>query len=471
MAKTLLSLLIVLLALSATAQEAIVNQATLLIAEGKYKDAESYLDSILRTEPKNVTALMMKGNVLLNYALIETPALHIISADDESILSPDLAGLKENVTVVPRAAAVRIARLWLEGIAIDSSRLDLRKGLCSLYGMALMRDELMAYLPVMKEHTREMGGSFAYTLADYARLLHERGDTAGAYRVYDRIMELYPAEHGLNCTLASLYFSAGDLAHAKAYAEAGLRSATDDKVACSDARDIYALIAPMDSVPSMLAATEPDTVYGDHLFYSGLYKYAHHDTAWRKDINHYLDKFQVAADSNQVFEAALYLATDPEADTYNGLMSLLTYRIGDYGARLVTTRLRHDFADSTLPYIIEAQILINDKRYNDAASLLAGFMNSHTASADMQEYYAYALYQSGDHKKSIAAWAKYIELQKQAGNTSDSILAVPYYYTARAYWLSGDKTKAGDYFGKILAGKDDSKYAYLAKLSLDALKK
>ncbi|MBS1683139.1 MAG: tetratricopeptide repeat protein [Bacteroidetes bacterium] len=468
MAKTLLSLLIVLLALSATAQEAIVNQATLLIAEGKYKDAESYLDSILHAEPKNVTALMMKGNVLLNYALIETPALHIISAEDESILSPDLAGLKDNVTVVPRAAAARIARLWLEGIAIDSSRLDLRKGLCSLYGMALMRDELMAYLPVMKEHTREMGGSFAYTLADYARLLHERGDTAGAYRVYHRIIELYPAEHGLNCTLASLYFSAGDVSHALGYSKRGLSTATMDRDACADAREIFTLLAPIEIVPDML---EADTSYGDHFFYSGLLKFSKHDDGWKKDMNRYLGKFQVAADSNQVFEAALYLATDPEADTYNGLMSLLTYRIGDYGARLVTTRLRHDFADSTLPYIIEAQILINDKRYNDAASLLAGFMNSHTASADMQEYYAYALYQSGDHKKSIAAWAKYIELQKQAGNTSDSILAVPYYYTARAYWLSGDKTKAGDYFGKILAGKDDSKYAYLAKLSLDALKK
>lgn len=470
MAKTLLTLLVTIVVLTAAAQEAIVTQATLLIAEGKYKDAEGYLDSILRAEPRNVTALMMKGNVLLNYALLETPALHIISAEDESILTPDLAGLRDNVTVVPRYAAQRIAGLWLQGIAIDSSRLDLRKGLCSLYGMALMRDELIAYLPVMKIYTKDIGDNFAYTLADYARLLHERGDTAGAYLVYDKVMQLYPSVSGLNCTRASLHFSAGDLSHARIYAERGLRSPTLHKDACTDARDIYTLIAPVDSVPPMLAATEPDTAYGDHLFYAGLYKYTHHDKAWKKDINLYLNKFKVAADSNQVFEAALYMATDPASETYHGLLSLLTYRIGDYGARLVTTRLRSDYADSVLPYIIETQILINDKRYKDAAGLLAAFMKIHAASPEVQQYYAYALYQSGDHIASIAAWAKYIDLQKKAGNTSDSVLAVPYYYTARAYWVSGDKVKAGDYFSKILAGKDDSKYAYLAKLSMEALK-
>lgn len=470
MAKTLLSLLLALAALTATAQEAIVNQATLLIAEGKYKDAEGYLDSILRSEPRNVTALMMKGNVLLNYALIETPALHIISADDESILSPDLAGLRENVTVVPRTAARRIAGLWLQGIAIDSSRLDLRKGLCSLYGMALMRDELMAYLPIIDSAARGLGDDFAYTLADYARLLHERGDTAGAYMVYRKVMALHPTMHGLNCTLASLYFSAGDITHAGEYAARGLRSATSDRGACADAREVYSLVAPADSVPAMLAATEPDTVYGDHLFYAGLHKFAHHDTGWKKDINHYLDKFQIAADSNQVFEAALYLATDPDAETYHGLLSLLTYHIGDYGARLITTRLRHDFADSTLPWIIEAQILLNDKRYKDAAALLTSFMDRHGATTEAQQYYAYALYQSGEHKAAITAWDKYLNMQKKAGNISDSTLAVPYYYTARSYWLIGDKTRSGDYFAKILAGKDDSKYAYLAKLSMEALK-
>lgn len=470
MAKTLLSLLIALLTLTATAQEAIVNQATLLIAEGKYKDAEGYLDSILRAEPKNVTALMMKGNVLLNYVLVETPALHIISPEDESILTPDLAGLRDNVTVVPRPAAERIARLWLQGIAIDSSRLDLRKGLCSLYGMALMRDELIAYLPIMKANTRDIGDHFAYTLTDYARLLHERGDTAGAYRVYRQIMDIYPSLLSLNCTFASLYFAAGDLAHAQYYAERGLHSATADRDACAEARDIYSLLAPMDTVPAMLAATDRDTLRGEHLFYAGLCKYAHHDATWKKDINQYLGRSPVQADSDQVFDAALYIATDPEAGTYHGLLSLLTYRIGDYGARLVTTRLRHDFADSTLPYIIEAQILINDKRYKDAADLLATFTARHTATTETQRYYAYALYQSGQLAAATTAWQRYIAMEQKAGNISDSVLAVPYYYIARALWLSGDKSQAGDYFAKILAGKDDSKYAYLAKLSLEALK-
>ena len=308
-------------------------------------------------------------------------------------------------------------------------------------------------------------------LADLARLLHERGDTAGAYLVYQRVMSLHPRVRGLNCTLASLYFSAGDITSAKTYAKLGLHTATADRDACEDAREIYTLLAPVDSVPALLAATETDTIWGDHFFYSGLLKYSHHDVGWKKDINRYLDKFQVAADSNQVFDAALYMATDPEAETYKGLLSLLSYRIGDYGARLVTTRMRRDYADSVLPYVIEAQILINDKRYKDAAALLSVYMGKYPATSEVQQHYAYALYQSGDSRTSIAEWEKYIALQKKAGNVTDNTLAMPYYFIARAYWKSGDKSKAGDYFAKILAGNDDSKYAYLAKLSMESLKR
>ena len=56
------------------------------------------------------------------------------------------------------------------------------------------------------------------------------------------------------------------------------------------------------------------------------------------------------------------------------------------------------------------------------------------------------------------------------GAKQDMALAVPYYFLGQSYLKSGNKAKAIEYFQLIVAGKDESKYAYLAKVMLDKMK-
>jgi tetratricopeptide (TPR) repeat protein len=466
-------LLLIVSSFNTSAQEIVINNTTLLIAEGKYNDAEKYLDSIMRTEPQNVTALMMKGNVLLNYALMQTPAVQNITMDDESIFSRDVAALKNRTVIIPLATAQKVEKLWKQCLLIDSTRLDIRMGLCSLYGMAVMHNELLSYLPVMKSASKEKGNDFAFTLAEYARLLHERGDKEGAYLAYQKISGLYPTVSSLYCVMSAIYFADNDLLHAREYAEKGLGVAHPDLTACHDALDVYTAIGDPCKVLSVLKVTDRDTNFSEYPFYQGLYKYTHRDTTWIKDIGVFLNQFPVAADSYPVFNAALYMVTDEFTEDYNGMMTLMSNGLNDYSTKLICERLIHDYPDSTVPYIIEAQVLINDKQYAMANGLLKTFTQKHPSQTDVLYYYGYSLYNAGDYKTAIDKWTAYLPVAKKSQQDvakQDMALAVPYYFLGQSYLKSGNKAKALEYFKLIVAGRDESKYAYLAKVMLDKVR-
>ena len=467
-------LCLLIIALHVSAQEVIINQTTLLIAEGKYNDAEKYLDSIIHSEPHNVTALMMKGNVLLNYALIQTPSLKNITLQDESILTKDVATLKNNIVIIPRATATKVEQLWKQCIALDSSRLDIQKGLCSLYGMSLMRKELVGYLPIISRSARDKGDEFAYTLMEYPHLLLERGDKEGAGEAYQKVIALYPNTNGLWCQLALVHFDEGDLTHTRQYVEKAVSSPTHDMSACREALEIYTAISEPQKVLAMIRKTHKDTVFNEYCFYLALDQYAHHDSTWRKSMNIYLGQFSKSPDSNALFDAARFMVSKNFTNDYKGTMSLLNYNINDFSTRLITDRAMQDYKDSIMPYILSAQVAMNDKDYLKAAQVLKALNTRYPGQNDMVYYYAYALYCAGDYRTALDKWSQYAEAARKtkfAQTELDRFLAVPYYFIGQCHLRSGDKAKVIEYFKMILAGKDDSKYAYLAKVQLDNLSK
>ena len=208
---------------SATAQsEAIINRVTLHIAEGKYNDAERYLDSILHIEPRNIDALMMKGNLLLNYALMQKSEPDIITTADESIYSDTLATAANPIYILPRLTATKIEKLWLQCLVIDSTRLDLMQGLSTVYAMALLPKELLAMLPTMS-HTATAAGKgdkFAYTLMSYAIQLLYREDSIGYMTIYHKTTQLYPnTKDTLDWWVKSYYEESHRIPKAKSPAE------------------------------------------------------------------------------------------------------------------------------------------------------------------------------------------------------------------------------------------------------------
>jgi tetratricopeptide (TPR) repeat protein len=296
------------LGISASAQsDVIINTVTLCIAEGRYNDAEKYLDSLIKDNPGSIDAMMMKGNVLLNYSIMQTPPLNIITLDDETIYSQDLASLKTPIVQIPRDQVPKIEQLWKRCIELDSGRLDIREGLCTLYGMADMKKELIDYLPVMAKYGKEKGNDFVYALMQYAQLLAEREDHEGSYEVYKKIAALYPAMPSVWCQLATAYGANGDLINARIYADKSFEVKSPDMPACGDALDIYSSVGDYTKALSVMKTASHDSTFIVYPFYDGIYRYAHHDSTWRKRILDYVKQFNVAPDSDILYTASKYM--------------------------------------------------------------------------------------------------------------------------------------------------------------------
>ena len=152
---------------SLLAQQEIVSRATEFIVARKYDAANHYLDSILKKNPKSVDALMMKGNVILNRAEVNLPAVNEITVRDESIFYS--ATEPKEAKVLPIDTVRSIETYWSKCLKIDSTRNDIRKGLCTIYAMALMKDKLKEEIVALTKHEKNEDGEQPYRIAEYAR--------------------------------------------------------------------------------------------------------------------------------------------------------------------------------------------------------------------------------------------------------------------------------------------------------------
>ncbi|MFN8277230.1 MAG: hypothetical protein U0T84_07095 [Chitinophagales bacterium] len=188
-----LGLVVILSTISAQAQGEFVPNVSAAIATENYGRAKELVDSALQVNPNDVNALMMKGNVLLNYGLSKITPIYPITLADENPMTTELAGLAHPPQVVPAGLAHQVDAIWQRCLQLDASRTDIRSGLCTLYGMAVWRDSLMSLLPAVINASRPRGDSFAYVLETYGQLLEERGDTMGARGVYRQLEAYYPS--------------------------------------------------------------------------------------------------------------------------------------------------------------------------------------------------------------------------------------------------------------------------------------
>lgn len=461
--RKILTILLLLIAVSVSAQsDFIINTVTFCIAAGKYNDAEKFLDSILKIEPKNIDALMMKGNVLLNYSLMQTPAQNLITLDDESIYSPDLAALKTPTILVPREQALKIEKIWKECVQIDTGRLDIREGLCTVYGMADMKKELIDYLPVVANAGKEKGNDFVYALIQYAHLLADRGDIEGSYEAYKKIGALYPGISSVWCQLASAYRSNGDLVNAKLFADKAFAS-PPDMSACGDALDLYAILGEYTKVLPVLKTVSHDSAFPIYSFYDGIYSYAHHDTTWRKKMTAYLQQFTTAPDSDVLYNAARYMLAPEFKDDYHDFVQLLSFANSDFYTGLVVDKAMKDYKDSIQPWMEEAKLMVDGHNYAKANTVYAALENK-KMSEELKTVnnleYGFSLYCAHDYAKAIIRFKK----------ISDPVFApLANYFLGQCSLKSGNKNNAIAYFKLVMDNKGQTKYGYLASLQMDKM--
>ena len=461
--RSLFILILLLPGISACAQsDVIINTATFYIAEGRYNDAEKYLDSLLQQDPRSIDALMMKGNVLLNYEIMVTPPQKIITAEDESIYAENSESNDppKPIVLISGDRAFRIEAIWQQCIAIDSGRLDIREGLCTLYGMADMKKELLDYLPVIAHFGQIKGDNFVAVLIQYAQLLSERGDKEGSYEVYKKIAALYPAVSSVWCALSGAYYTDGDLVNAKLYADKAFNMPSSDMSACTGAWDVYNILGDYKRALALLKTISPDS----YSFYDGIYRYANHDMGWKKEMEKYIKHFPTPPDSDIVYTTATYMLSDSFKDDYAGFIYLLSRPIGNqFFSGLILDKAMTDFKDKTLPYTVSASAMVSMHNYKKANEIYAAVENKVDTNLrhNLQTEYAYSLYLAKEYPQAIKKWS--------ALGHDEGTVSLADYFIGQCYLKSGDADKAKSYFQKAVEIADSTQYSYLAKLQLEKL--
>jgi len=458
-------LLLLLITGSASAQsDVIINTATLCIAEGRYNDAERYLDSLIQADPKNIDALMMKGNVLLNYALMTTPAMSSLTPENEISFSDEIAG---PYVLIPREQAQKIEAIWNECLLIDSNRLDIREGLCTVYGMADMKKELLAYLPLIARAGKEKGDDFVNVLLQYGDLLHERGDREGTYAVYKKVAALYPTVGNVWCRFSAISRFDDAWESAKAYAEKAFTLADIDPRVCEDALDLYALDGGYSRALGVIKAADKDAKERTLPFYEGLLHYARHDSTWRRSMQEYVKQFMTEQDTNANYQAAKYMLAPTFKSEYKDLVPLLGFASSELYMALITDRYIADYRDSVLPSMIKTERLFIGHDYTKAITVYEATGSKKLKPEIQTPYqiqYAIALYRTKQYDKAITQWTAL-----KASDAAIGSRALCIYFLAQSYLKAGNKEKAKATFQELVARDEDNKYVGWAKELLKKL--
>jgi hypothetical protein len=426
----------------------IAEDIGLLIQAGKMAEAEELTNRYLTEDPTNVDAIVMKGNVLLNKYLLEQQALlSVVPRYDESVYNMGSLELPAAPVTIPKDIAEKTAKLWRAAATLDPSRSDLQFGLCQIYSLALMKDELLAQLPTTKEAAKDQE-DLPIHLTAYARNLQERDDFEGAMETYRAIGKLFPNHPGLLSDMAGEYFFAGQLDSARHYIALSMDSKNAGEATLGNAFFFRSLMGDYDGA---LAAIRRLPGEG-HLLYEGLLKLYRNEKKWEKPLENFL-----ASQPDSMEEAAVRLLLSPgfqlNMDNY---LALLEPDLGDGFKILIHQKFRETGA--FLPHFNTAEAYCFNGSYASAAAVFAGMEKQQEdwEQADRENfhfYYAWALHKLGQSEQALAQWQPLLaseDFYKQSAAA---------WFTGKYHFDKGEKAKAREYFSTAAARPSETKFA------------
>lgn len=463
MRRTLSFLLFTLIFFCIAAQpSAIINTASDFIRQQKFEEGIQYVDSIMKTDSRNVDALMMKGNVILNRDLWNQPEPQIIVGSDESIFSETLEVAPERKKIVSAKTESEVEALWLKCLSLDSTRLDIRKGLAILYAMAIDKPKLKAAILDIKRVEPD-NGEQAFNLNEYARKIKERGRFDDALEIYRYISTLYPAVAGVRADMASEYFYEGRLNDALTWLDSTFNFKTVDETSFLNGAYLYSELGYFDDAQDVLNSYSK--IYDRKMgaFYYGLRQFADSSDNYYNTLKYFSD----IIDSNAYYSEYIL---SKQLLNYRYNFTLADYRatlnlnMPEAYKTLIHTRAVKQFADCE-PYIRFGIQQSKSRNYSAAIQFLEEGENC-TMDDNQREYwqlaYGYALYNAGQYRKSIAI----LNPVCNAENTFRKDAAA--YFVGLGLLKIGKSEDAIKEFKKVSSGQN--KYTTLAQYRLNEIK-
>jgi tetratricopeptide (TPR) repeat protein len=461
-------LFILLLLCSATlfAQSTVVATTTQFIVDKKYTEANQYLDSVLKADKNNVDALMMKGNVILNKELMEVPSITISSNTDEDLYRTETGSMDETQKVIPAETANKVAALWKQCLKIDNTRLDIHKGLCTLYAMALMKNELKAQLAeLLKVET--VKDETAYSMAEYARKLKERGKFNDAMEVYKFIAAQFPNLGGIRGDIGSEYFYNGDLKPALQWLDSALTKSDIDETTYLNAAFIYSELAYFDMAQKTLDDYSKKYERRMNRFYLGLRQFANMDTHYVETLNYFIS----VVDSNAYYDEVKFakqLLVFQDSFSIAAFRWLARSNLPEYYRVFIFQRGLKQFRNSCEPHIEYGAFNILIKNYSAAVQFLeeGEHCGIDTNQTDYWRVsYAYALLMTGQKDKALSVFYPSLKAAKAYWNHSAN------YFSAKILMEKKREAEAKPLLESIVNSSETTKYKTMATALLAKMKK
>lgn len=428
--------------------ESIIEDIRALLQAGKLAEAENLTNRYIVDDPTNVDLLMMKGNVVLNKYLGEQQAQMSLRPNyEESIYKVSQLEKGPNPVTVDQKTAQKVTKLWRAAATLDPQREDLHLGVCQVYAIAGMKEELLAYLPIAKEKAAGLD-ELHIQLARYAQNLQERGDFEGGMEVYKTVAELYPEYPGLLSDIAAEYYYAGEMDQSKKYLQQSVVAANDDQATLGNAFFLSSLMGDYDAALKMLQQLPGNS----HYLYEGLIKLYRGEKKWEKLIQKYLES---NPDSTDAKAGGVLMDKDFQLDM-DHYIGIIEHDLGDPTKILVHEIFRK--MDSYLPLFNAGETYCFNKRYAAAVDAFSAIKERNLTVEEEDEesyrlYYAWALHENNQREASVEQWSTLLE-------SSD------FYKKSAAHWFigkyhfdQGDKSKGREYFSKMAVDPSASKYA------------
>ncbi len=439
------------------AQQNVISVTTEFIKQHKYQQANRYLDSVLKKNPRSVDALMMKGNVILNYALDTTKPMRFVTVDDASVFN---TSVNEKPKLLSVKTVYQVEKIWRKCLAIDSSRADIRKGLCTLYAMALMKDSLKNEVVRLQKTEADTDGQQAFRMCEYARRFKERNRFDEAMVVYKFIALQYPLVAGVRCDIASEYFYAGRTNETLLWLDSCYRFKTVDETSLLNGAFTYSLLGFFDDAQTVLS--NYSRIYKKNMagFYYGLMLFSDSSNRYYDILNDFCQTIDSNAYTNEYNLSRKLLA-------YRDSFSLIDYKeliddreIPDYYKGLLHQRAFKQFKNNCEPFLIYGVMQSSIKNYSAAVQFLEEGENC-KMKAEQAEYwmlhYAYALYMFGEQGKAMVYFKPLMKSDKPFTAQAAK------YFTAKILSEQKKIDEAKKLLGEIVLAKQATKYVALAK--------
>ncbi|MDW3196893.1 MAG: hypothetical protein R8G66_31240 [Cytophagales bacterium] len=451
----ILKLLLFLLPVVLFGQGPIANEIGQLLQSGEVDKAKERVEFYLKQNSKEVDAIMMKGNVVLNQECCDRPII-VEANTDESIYDTTIGFVGDGgPMVVSEETGTKVANLWKKAVSHDLSRTDIHFGICQIYSISMMTDELIDYLPTLKQHIKN-DDRLHYSMCDYARNLKDRGDFEAAIRVYKFVTTLFPEETGLYSDIAAEYFFHGDIELAKENIDVALKDENIDQMSLGNAYFFYALMGENEKALACLKRQSKFTNIDESLFYEALLNYSR-GLSWEPQMKQFL----AIAKSQSWKEVADFMLSDAYDESFESYLKLNEMTIDDGSKILIHKAFKTKTPDKLAPFFNYAEVLTFNQIFDDAIEAYEQIENSELISdqEDLENVaynHAWSLWKSGRKEQSLVQWKKLDESENFLYQSASA------YFQGKFYYDQDDKVKAKECFGRVQETANQSKYATMA---------